>query len=348
MNIKGIYQKRGFYYYQPPTVQGKRPPAIALKTKDASEAVDRAYDLHSKKALHVQSTDRMESRLDLYLVEQAAAGIHTAKTTDITRKTLKKLAKEWGDPKVSAISKKMVQDWRAELKERPGLVAEKMSEASIGSYLRRLSGFLSWLVKRNDLREHPMKDIRLGRVKKTKREKFCTFEERETLLENPTCAEYDLILHLGFFAGLRFGEMLAMEPGWLTPKEGGWILTVQETAVWKPKDKECRSIEVHPRLQRCLDLRGSKEGFVLAPYKSEWREAPKYRYNPKKGFRNYVEGKGLRWVTYHTLRHSFATHLAMKGVPLVVIAGLLGDSLRVTEETYVGLAPGSQKSTSLI
>jgi integrase len=342
MKIKGLYEKRGWWYYQPPTVDGVRPAAIALKTKDQGEAVDKAYTLHSKKALHAQSSDCMEELLAVYLKAQTAAAIHTARTTSIAEITLGKLAKDWGNPKVSTITRKKIEEWRAELQGRDGYGGEKMSEASIGSYLRRLSGFLSWLVKEKHLREHPMAEIRLGRVKKTRREKFCTFEQRELLLKDPPTLEIEQILYMGFFAGLRFGEMLAMPPGWLTPKAKGLILTVQETSYWKPKDKECRSIEVHPRLAACFARHDLTGPFVLAPKKKIWRDAPKYRYNPKKAFKAYVASLGMPWVTYHTLRHSFATHLAMKGAEMIEIAHALGDSLRVVEETYIGLSPLSR------
>jgi len=36
--IKGLYKKRGFYYWQPPQKDGIRPKAIALRTKDYNEA----------------------------------------------------------------------------------------------------------------------------------------------------------------------------------------------------------------------------------------------------------------------------------------------------------------------
>ncbi len=341
MKIKGLYLKRGWYYYQPPTVEGKRPPAIALKTQDPGQAVDKAFDLHTRKALHVQTTDKMESLLDLWRKKQHEARVHTDRTSEIARITLGKLAKDWGNPKVSMITRKKVEEWRSELQARSGRGgAEKMSDASVNSYLLRLKGFLSWLVKENYLREHPMEGIVLGRVKKTRRERFCTFKERELLLENPPSDEIDWILHIGFFSGLRFGEMLAMGESWITPKEGGLILTVQETPFWKPKDKECRSIEVHPRLKACLEKYGykGKGTFLLAPRKSKWPKPPKYRYNPKKAFKTYCESKGLGWVSYHTLRHTFASHLAMKGAEMVEIADALGDSLRVTEETYIGLS----------
>lgn len=348
MKIRGLYKKRGWYYYQPPTVDGKRPPAIALRTQDLEGAIDQAYKLHSQKALQPQSKLHMDALLDLYLADRAAARIHTLKTADITRKTLSRLSKDWGNPEVKRIDRKMVEAWRTELQERKGLVGATMSEASIGSYLRRLSGFLSWLVAEKHIREHPMKDIRLGRVKKTKRERFCTVEEREKLLVNPPNQHIDFILHFGFFAGLRFGEMLAMQSSWLTPREGGWLLTVQETPFWKPKDKECRSIEVHPRLAAFIERHGFQKPFMLNPHKPKWVDPPAYRYNPKKAFKTHAAAKGIGWVTYHTLRHSFATHLAAKGAKMVEIAELLGDSLRVVEETYIGYAPKTNSAVSKI
>ncbi len=275
--IKGLYQKRGWWYYQAPMADGVRPPAVALRTKDAGEAVDKTFELHSKGALHSQSKDSMEDLLKEYLVASRAARGHTAKTSYITQKCLEALAREWGNPRVSAIDRKKVEQWRSALQARAGRGGSpgderKMSDASIVSYLRRLSGFLSWLVRERHLRSHPMEGIKLGQVRKTRRERFCTVEERELLLADPPSEEVNWILHLGFFAGLRFGEMLAMQASWWTPREGGgWVLTVQETPFWKPKDKECRTIEVHPRLAEFANTHGLRKPFVVAPTRRSGR-----------------------------------------------------------------------------
>jgi integrase len=45
-------------------------------------------------------------------------------------------------------------------------------------------------------------------------------------------------------------------------------------------------------------------------------------------------------VTFHILRHTHGSHLAMKGVPMGVIAAQLGHSdTRMTEKHYAHLAP---------
>lgn len=343
MNVRGLYEKRGWWYYQPPTVEGKRPPAVALRTKVEADAIDKVFKLFHARSLGPESKDSASALLNRYLEEMRTTRAHTPKTSHTTKATLSRLFESWGDPPVKAITKERVIAWRAELNERPGLVDKTMSEASINSYLRRLSGFLSWLVRNKHLREHPMEGIRLPRVKKTRRQKFCTVEQREKLLADPAAAEnISFLLHFGFFAGLRFEEMLAMDETWIVESQHRHILTVKATEVWKPKDQEARSIEMHPRLVRFVKNYGIRRPYMLEPDKKVWKVAPAYRFNPKKGFKAFVTDRGMPWVTYHTLRHSFATHLAQAGAPMVEIAGLLGDSLRVTEETYIGFAPSTK------
>ncbi len=71
---------------------------------------------------------------------------------------------------MSWITRERVLEWRADLKTRDGMKGRKMSEASIDTYMRRLRGFLSWCVRRRHLRENPMEEIKLGRVKVTRSE----------------------------------------------------------------------------------------------------------------------------------------------------------------------------------
>lgn len=53
---------------------------------------------------------------------------------------------------------------------------------------------------------------------------------------------------------------------------------------------------------------------------------------------------GLRKIGWHTLRHTFASHLAMRGVPLNAVQALMGHSTITTTMRYAHLAPSALRS----
>ena len=130
-----------------------------------------------------------------------------------------------------------------------------------------------------------------------------------------------------------------MEPEWLHKSAEGLVLSVQKTKYWQPKDKEARTIVVHPRLEEFINNYGLRRPFMLKPGNRSWKQAPNYRYNPRKTFKTYLKKFGLEWAGFHTLRHSFGVHMASAGASMIEIADALGDSLEVTERTYVAFSP---------
>ena len=51
-----------------------------------------------------------------------------------------------------------------------------------------------------------------------------------------------------------------------------------------------------------------------------------------------------RRISWHTLRHTFASHLAMKGVPLNTVQALLGHSTIVMTMRYAHVAPSTMRA----
>ncbi|MGC8635248.1 MAG: tyrosine-type recombinase/integrase [Candidatus Limnocylindrales bacterium] len=67
---------------------------------------------------------------------------------------------------------------------------------------------------------------------------------------------------------------------------------------------------------------------------------PLLRYNVTRGFHGLLTAAGLPSVPFHALRHSVATALLAAGVPLRVVADLLGHStITITANTYAAVVP---------
>ncbi|RJP23775.1 MAG: hypothetical protein C4527_19690 [Candidatus Omnitrophota bacterium] len=78
----------------------------------------------------------------------------------------------------------------------------------------------------------------------------------------------------------------------------------------------------------------------------EGRHSP---YVLKREFKKVVKNAGLpvtgeKKVTAHTLRHTYASRLVMKGTPLYTVSALLEHSDTKTTEIYAHLAPDHLQS----
>jgi integrase len=56
-------------------------------------------------------------------------------------------------------------------------------------------------------------------------------------------------------------------------------------------------------------------------------------------FTGLMERAGLPWVTPHTIRHTWATWAAQRGVSMYEIAGILGDTIQTVTENYLKYCP---------
>lgn len=156
----------------------------------------------------------------------------------------------------------------------------------------------------------------------------------------------------GLMAGFRLNEVCHLRRGLDVDLELG-TLAVRKQKDWKPKTT--RSIRVVPI---ATQLRPALERHLLTVSSAAWVvPGPLTPNEPMKDltlrlrFKAIVERAGLTYgrektlgVTFHTLRHTFASHAVMQGVDLYTVAQLLGDSLKTVEDTYAHLSPDFKKA----
>lgn len=139
------------------------------------------------------------------------------------------------------------------------------------------------------------------------------------------------------YAGLRRTEAI-----WVTWDDidfNAQLLHVREKTIdgvsWCPKTKRNRAIPISTKLLPYFERQQKENRHPIwvfpSPEGCRWDGD-----NLTHRFRETVRDAGLPW-TFLDLRHTFASHLAMKGVSLYKIARLMGNSAQICELHYAAL-----------
>jgi len=185
------------------------------------------------------------------------------------------------------------------------------------------------------------------RVKKLKcppaRTDYLSWEESRRLLDASNGITHDMIL-LALRTGMRQGEIKGLQ--WTSIDWQRCLIVVRHSRydrtgeLGSPKSNRERYIPMHPDVFNLLARRKREEGYVF--------EDPQGRpFNHMKLERRLTaacQNAKLRRISWHALRHSFASHLASQGVPLGAVQALLGHQSITTTMRYSHLAPSILRS----
>ena len=170
---------------------------------------------------------------------------------------------------------------------------------------------------------------------------FHDFEQYERLLTvaRKRDAQAYLMVLLGGDAGLRLGEISALE--WRDVELGARRLTVQRSEwlghVTVPKGGRSRRLAMTQRLTAALKAaRHLRSDRVLCLADG----APITRDRVIKAIRSAQRVAGIDQGV-HILRHTFCSHLAMKGAPARAIQELAGHADLSTTQRYMHLSPAA-------
>ncbi len=142
----------------------------------------------------------------------------------------------------------------------------------------------------------------------------------------------------GLKAGLRVGEMRALqwddidfERGLLHVRQNAW-----HNLVGTPKSGKPRMIPMCRALTSELsNYRHDRSTYVFGEGPGKLLSYAKSKYHLHKVCR----AADLRQIGWHVLRHTFASHLVMKGVPLKAVQELLGHATIDETMRYAHLSP---------
>lgn len=168
---------------------------------------------------------------------------------------------------------------------------------------------------------------------------FLVPEESYQLLEDRTEPMWTDLARLAVRTGMRRGELIALD--WSAVDLANARLTVRvswvEGVLEAPKSNRVRHLPLTEDVVAMLAPRSRREGLVFHRPDGGPLSTSVMRH----GLLRLCGRAGLRPIGWHVLRHTFASQLAMEGVPLLTIKELMGHSSIQMTMRYAHLAPSA-------
>ncbi|PIS37279.1 MAG: hypothetical protein COT35_06870, partial [Nitrospirae bacterium CG08_land_8_20_14_0_20_52_24] len=246
------------------------------------------------------------------------------------RRGEKHLVPEFGESPLSDIS-----PWKIE-KYKSGRIKEEAAKATVNRELALLKVVFSKAVLWGKARENPVKKVKLFR-ENNRRERFLTEEEAQKILDAATIPVKHFIT-IGLNTGMRKGEILGLR--WKDISYEQNIIILKDD-----KSGSGRKIPINSFLRKTLkEIPRIDESYVFPGLK-----CGKPLGDIREPFRAAVEASKIEnseAVIPHTLRHTYASWLAMKGIDLFTIQYLMGHKTITMTQRYSHLCPDHKRQAA--
>lgn len=291
------------------------PPKEVLKLRDFVETYVEVSRLHNKPS----SVDAKETTLRLHIVPAL------------------------GDLRLDQVTYAVIEDFKLELARKPITNPEQkgpaesvrtLSAKSINNVLTILRRMLVVARKRGLIETVPEIDWLKVPVQEFD---FLDFAEAQRLLA-AVDGEWRTMILVALRTGMRMGELLALR--WQDVDLVAGRITVRQNAVkgkiGTPKSGKAREIALSNDTRAALKAHRHLRGpLVFSDMSGRMLKYTEMRHPLWRACRK----AGLRPIGWHALRHSFASHLVMRGVPLKAVQELLGHSTIQMTMRYAHLGP---------
>ena len=247
------------------------------------------------------------------------------------------------DPVVSQASH--LQAWLKAL--RPSISRSRLRQHQFA-----LKSFFAFLKKMAVIEKDPAAPLPRLRKKKSEKNKPVSSTEAFKLLNIVDCSTWlgrrnHLIIAMLWCLGLRISELTSLtrasfEPDH-DPKNRIGLLRI------KGKNKKQRALFVVD------DLYDELCSYLREPQAPKQGQHPLFPVNSGKAvsnnriqklFKEYTQKSGIRKITPHVLRHSFATEMYSRGVPFSAIQAMLGHENKAETSLYIHI-PDQMKKQGL-
>lgn len=313
--------KRGQNYYLYLTVKGRRYRK-SLRTSSKRVALQIEADLKAKIArgeylgtLRQKKVTFMDFASE-YLSFSKSNKAYSSYQRDIW--SIKKLNRFFGNEYLFNITPKSVENYKNQRLDR-------VKTSTVNREIALLRHMLNKAVQWGYIRTNPMKGLKLlkeppGRIR------YLEIDEIQRLLDNAS-PHLRSILICALNTGMRKSEILGLK--WRNVNFNSRIILLDRS-----KNNEPRAIPINGMLYEVLKNLPRYGEYVFS------RPDGKPYLDLKKSFKAALKKAGIKDFRFHDLRHTFASHLVMRGVGLQTVKELLGhkDIRMTTRYSHLSIA----------
>jgi integrase len=307
----------------------------SLKTENRKVAEDLRLTLEYKLRRGDVVTEEKRVPVDAFVAEYRTFSLAHKRpkshATDMAR-----VAEFTRSLKVRAISDVETGDVSSFLSKK--VVSDSIAPTTVLRYREALHALFEHAKRLGYVRENPVSAVPRPRVPE-RDPRFLSLDQIEELLQRLDAHPLQPIAAALIYAGLRRSELCWLTWSDLDLASDPPVLRVRAKTVngeaWLPKTKRNRTVPVSPKLLpflKRLDRNGTPWVFP-SPEGKRWDPD-----NLSSRFRDFLKRMGLPW-NFLDFRHTFGSQLAKKGVSLLKIAVLMGNSPEIARRHYIHLIP---------
>ncbi len=313
-------RSNGYYYVYYDKPDGKRT-CISTRTKFKSEATKFLSDF--QKELKQRS---IEKNIPILLNEfkqlflEYSASIHSINHTKSIRTTFNEFEKIVGNIPLSLLRNAKVQNY---FEHR----LKKVSAYAVRRDIANLSSAFNWAISKDYINENPVKGIRKPKLPE-RLPHFFTEEQFDKLISVVDDNDLRDLFNFALLTGLRQSDLISLQWSQINFKDNTVILDNRNSLT---KSRKVHSIPLNISALQILTERElkKKDDYLVFTYKDQ---IIRQDFISKK-FKKYVKKAKLdSKLTFHSLRHTFASYLIQRGASLYQVSKLMTHSdLRVTQ-----------------
>ncbi len=243
---------------------------------------------------------------DIKRIEDFTDWANILRITDITESNVKQYLKyRLATPRRIKVGKNKYED-------------RYISISTINHIITTLKAFVNYAIGQNYINDNLIKNIKKY-PEETTPPRFLSKEEIKEFLEHAEKETLYPMIITAMATGLRLGELKALQWDHVDLKQ-------KTITVMKSKSRKFRVIPIHKKLHSVLNKlpKTKKKCFN--------------RINGRRIFDRIALNSKIKGVGWHTLRHTFASHLVMAGTDLATVKELLGHSSITTTMIYTHLS----------